>query len=193
MAELGQSERSFGLVADALQEAGVEGIFIGALAAIAWGRIRTTTDVDLVIPASSQDLEAMTRVLATRGFTVGAPVQADPTDTSPDISVFWSNEIPSVRVDMFHAKTAFELEVMKTAQEAEVGGRRIKVARPEAVIVYKALANRSKDEGDLVAVFEASVAADRHLDWVLIDRWAADWGITDRLAPWRSKYEPTTR
>ena len=193
MAELGQSERAFGLVADALVQAGVDGVFIGALAAIAWGRIRTTTDVDLVIAASPEDLEAMTRVLAPLGFTLGAPVKADPADASPDISVFWSNEVPSVRVDMFHAKTTFELEVMQTAQEAEVGGRRIRVARPEAVIVYKALANRSKDEGDLVAVFEASIAAGRRLDWAQIDRWAADWGISDRLASWRSKYEPATR
>ncbi len=193
MAELGQSERSFGLVADALDEAGVQGVFIGALAAIAWGRIRTTTDVDLVISASRSDLDAMTRVLAPRGFTAGAPVQVDPADPSPDISVFWSNEVPSVRVDMFHAKTPFELEVMKTAIEAEVGGRRIRVARPEAVIVYKVLAHRPKDEADLTAVFEASVTAGRRLDWGLIDSWAADWEITDRLNAWRLKYEPMTR
>lgn len=192
MAELGQSEISFGLVADALDEARVEGVFIGALAAIAWGRIRTTTDVDLVISASRQDLDAMTRALTPRGFALGAPVQADPNDPSPDISVFWSNELPSVRVDMFHAKTAFEVEVMKTAQQAEVGGRLIRVARPEAVIIYKLLASRPKDETDLSAVFEASVAAGRRLDWSLLDRWAADWGIADRLAAWRSKYEPTT-
>ena len=193
MAELGQSERSFGLVADALEETGVEGVFIGAIAAIAWGRIRTTTDVDLVIPASARALDSMTRALAPRGFTVGAPVQADPTDGAPDISVFWSREVPSVRVDMFHAKTTFEQEVIKTSQEAEVGGRRIRVARPEAVIIYKALAGRPKDEGDLAAVFEASVALRRGLDWAQIDRWAEDWGITARLAPWRAKYESRTR
>ena len=181
MAELGESERAFGLVADALQETGVAGAFIEALAAIAWGRIRTTTDVDLVIPATQKDLDAMKRALQPKGFAVGAPVQSDPTDPMPDISVFWSSEIPSVRVDMFHAKTAFEQEVLQTAQQAEVGGRAIRVARPEAIIVYKVLANRSKDEPDLTSIFEASVAGSRSLDWSQIDR------------GWRSKYEPRTR
>ena len=63
MAELGQSELSFGLVVDALAEAGIEGVFIGALAAIAWSRIRTTTDVDLVISPSPHDLESLARAL----------------------------------------------------------------------------------------------------------------------------------
>ncbi len=193
MAELGPSERSFELVAAALEEAAVDGAFIGALAAIAWGRIRTTTDVDLVIPATHAALDAITRALRPKGFKVGAPVLSDSSDPFPDISVFWSNEIPSVRVDVFHAKTGFEQEVLQTAQEADVGGRRIRVARAEAVIVYKVLASRAKDEADLTSVFEASVATGRHLDWSQIDRWAADWGITDRLAVWRSKYEPQTR
>gem|GEM_PF-3122948 len=135
----------------------------------------------------------MTRALIPRGFTVGAPVTSDPNDSVPDISVFWSSEVPAVRVDMFHAKTTFEQEVLKTAQEAEVAGRRIRVACAEAVIIYKVLASRAKDEPDLTSVFEASIASGRHLDWSQIDRWADDWGIAPRLAPWRTRYEARTR
>ena len=111
----------------------------------------------------------------------------------PDISVFWSGHRPSVRVDVFHAKTDFEREALQLAVPAEVAGQRVRVATPEAVIVYKVLASRAKDELDLRAVFEAAAESKRILDWAAIERWCDAWGIADRLAPWRNEFESATR
>ena len=193
MAETSEVEEAFGVVVHALSEAKVDAAFIGAIAVIAWSRVRTTTDVDLVVSAEPSELARLRPCLERRGFSVGAPVTSDPGESVPDISVFWSGNRPSVRVDIFHAKTEFEREALRLAVPAEVAGQHIRVATPEAVIVYKVLASRAKDELDLRAVFEAAVASKRVLGWASIERWCAEWGIADRLAPWRQEFQSVTR
>jgi formylglycine-generating enzyme required for sulfatase activity len=42
---------TFLAVLEALREAGVAHAFIGALPVLAWGRVRATTDVDVVVPS----------------------------------------------------------------------------------------------------------------------------------------------
>lgn len=193
MTKPAEVEETFAAVVRALADAKVDAAFIGAIAVIAWSRIRTTTDVDLVISASEDDLTRLRPSLARLGFREGAPVTSEPTEPVPDISVFWSAHRPSVRVDVFHAKTDFEREALRLAVEAEVAGQRVRVAIAESVIVYKLLAGRPKDELDLRAVLEAAAASKRSLDWASITRWCDEWGIADKLAPWRGEFEATTR
>lgn len=192
MAENAEVEETFGAVSQALADAKVDAAFIGAIAVIAWSRVRTTTDVDLVISASEADLGRLRPSLERLGFSAGAPVTSEPAESVPDISVFWSGHRPSVRVDVFHAKTEFEREALRLAVPAEVAGRRVRVATAEAVIVYKLLASRAKDELDLRAVFEAAAASRRVLDWASIARWCDEWGIADKLAQWRHEFEAAT-
>jgi hypothetical protein len=192
VAEHSEVEETFAAVTRALADAKVDAAFIGAIAVIAWSRVRTTTDVDLVISAEQSELERLRSCLERLGFSAGAPVTSEPGESVPDISVFWSGHRPSVRVDVFHAKTAFEREALQLAVPAEVAGQRVRVATPEAVIVYKVLAGRAKDELDLRAVFEAAAASKRNLDWASIERWCGEWGIADKLAPWRHEFEAAT-
>lgn len=192
MAEDAELVETFGAVTQALTDAKVDAAFIGAIAVIAWSRVRTTTDVDLVISASQADLERLRPCLERLGFSAGAPVTSESSDAVPDISVFWSAHRPSVRVDVFHAKTEFEREALRLAVPAVVAGQSVRVATAEAVIVYKVLASRAKDELDLRAVFEAAAASRRVLDWGSIERWCGEWGITDKLAPWRREFEAAT-
>lgn len=192
MAEDAEVEDTFSAVVQALAEANVEAAFIGAIAVIAWSRVRTTTDVDLVVSASADDLSRLRPCLERRGFQLGAPVTSDASDGVPDISVFWSSHRPSVRVDVFHAKTDFEREALRQAVPMEVAGRRVRVAVPEAVVVYKVLAGRAKDLVDVRAVLETAVSIKRVLDWSAIERWCADWGIEDRLEPWRREFKAAT-
>lgn len=160
MAEPSEVEEAFGVVVQALSEAKVDAAFIGAIAVIAWSRVRTTTDVDLVVGAAPSELARLRPCLERRGFSVGAPVTSDPGETVPDISVFWSGHRPSVRVDVFHAKTEFEREALRLAVPAEVGGQHIRVATPEAVIVYKVLSERrSSCDGSFVELARGGVEA----------------------------------
>ena len=69
MAENAEVEETFGAVSQALADAEVDAAFIGAIAVIAWSRVRTTTDVDLVISASEADLARLRLCLERLGFS----------------------------------------------------------------------------------------------------------------------------
>jgi len=98
----------------------------------------------------------------------------------------------SVRIDVFIAKTEFERTVIATARTAAVLGTTVRLARPEGSIIYKLLASRPKDLDDVEAIFAARRAAGDVLDWSFLDYWAAEWGIADRLAPYRAGFGPGT-
>lgn len=172
-----------------LAPGGVRYAFIGALPVMAWGRVRGTSDLDLVVACAPPHWPELRSGFERGGFTLRSQVgPTDGDDPRPDIAMFWLSS-PELRVDVFVAKTAFEEAVLDTAVEVAVLGRSLRVASPEAAIVYKLLASRSKDLGDLEALFEARRESNTALDWDFIERWAEDWGIDDRLAPYRTRYK----
>lgn len=50
------------------------------------------------------------------------------------------------------------------------------------------LAQRPRDIDDVEGVFEARRAAGERLDWQFLEKWAEEWGIAARLAPYRLRY-----
>jgi hypothetical protein len=131
----------------------------------------------------------LNQALAARGFRAGRTVgPAEPGDDLPDIAMFHTTGTPSVRLDVFVAKTDFERAVVDSARSAAVLGTHVRLARPEASIIYKLLAHRPKDVEDVEGIFQARRAAGDALDWTFLDRWAEEWGIGDRLAPYRARF-----
>ena len=180
---------TFLLVVQALTEEGIAHAFIGALPVLAWGRVRATTDIDLVVLADSWD--RLSAALLRHGIRQQKQIgPADTGDALPDVGVFFSTANVPVRVDVFVAKTEFERVVIETAREAAVLGLNVRLARPEASIIYKLLAQRRRDLDDVDAIFAARQAAAEPLDWPFLETWAEAWGIADRLDPYRRSYGP---
>jgi hypothetical protein len=67
-------------------------------------------------------------------------------------------------------------------------GATVRLAAPEAAIVYKLLAQRPRDLDDVENIFEARASAGDALDWAFLDHWGDECGIADRLAPYRARY-----
>lgn len=179
---------TFLAVIQALEETGTAHAFIGALPVLAWGRVRATTDIDLVI-AIRDDWDQLLAALARRGIVQGRQIgPADRNDGLPDIAVMFSSGERPVRVDVFIAKTDFERVVIETARAAPVLGATVRLARPEASIIYKLLAQRRRDLDDVDGIFAARAAAREKLDWRFLEAWADAWGIADRLAPYKTRY-----
>ena len=129
-------EQVYAQLLSALRATQIPFAFIGALGAIAWGRPRATSDLDLVVTADSASFAALRTRLLANGFSEGAGVgPADTSDPLPDIAVFWAGEAPAVRVDVFIAKLDFEREVVASAMESMLLGAAVPVARPEAMLV----------------------------------------------------------
>ena len=166
----------------ALQASSTPFAFIGALGAIAWGRPRATTDLDLVVVCDEQRFLTLRDALVGAGFEEGAGVgPADAADRLPDIAVFWVGARPATRIDVFIAKLDFEREVVATAVRTLLFGAQVPIARPEAMLVYKLLASRPKDLIDVDAILEGRALAGQHIDWELTRRWATVWGIEAKV------------
>ena len=181
---------AFLAVVAALAEERTAHAFIGALPVLAWGRVRATTDIDLVV-AVTDNWDRLSAALGRRGITQRKQIgPADAADRLPDVAVFFSAGDQPVRVDVFIAKTHFERTVIDTAREATVLGITVRLARPEASIIYKLLAQRRRDVDDVEGIFAARQAAAEALDWQFLETWANAWGIMDRLDPYRLRYGP---
>jgi predicted nucleotidyltransferase len=76
-----------------------------------------------------------------------------------------------VPVELFVPWHPFDHEVLRSALPREVGGRSVKVHRPEHLLVYKKVFDRSKDIEDIKAILVAN-AGKLHVD--LIRRWAGE-------------------
>lgn len=169
---------AFDTVRGVMERLGADYAFIGALAAVAWGRPRATTDVDLVLLADAQQFGRFDAALLQATFRRGADIGAATTaDGLPDIATYWFGADPAVRVDVFVAKTEFEREVVRTARKTPILDRPAQVASAEACIIYKLLASRHKDLADI----EGILAVQRQLDWPWLERWADAWEIRPEL------------
>jgi hypothetical protein len=175
-------------VVEALEQSGVPYAFIGALPVLAWGRVRATTDIDLVVAAET-GWERLSRALETRGIRPSKQIgPADSHDALPDIAMFRADKAAGTRVDVFIAKTDFERAVIASARSTEVLGATVRLACPEASIIYKLLAQRTRDLDDVENILQARASAGEKLDWDFLDHWADAWGIADRLASYRARY-----
>ncbi|MBL8922317.1 MAG: nucleotidyltransferase [Myxococcaceae bacterium] len=165
-------------------------VLIGGLGVIAWGRIRATEDIDLVVDRGGfdEDREALAKV----AFTFSDEVRADPADSEPDVGFFATSGESPVGLDVFYGKTEFEQAVLETAKTVNLGGLTVEVASAEALIVYKLLADRLKDRPDVQYLFDAAAASRRPLNWTFLEKWCAWWGIDERLAPWRASHGAAT-
>ncbi len=160
---------------------------VGAVARNAWAPPRATTDLDVAIAAVPAVVEAGARALRELGYAPVRRHQVAPEDVVPDLIVFRSERALPRQVDFLVTKTDFERQVLGRAVPVEVSGRRIQIASPEDLLVYKLLADRPRDREDAEAVVLTQERAGRTLDWEHVERWAQYWEIADRVAALRAR------
>lgn len=170
---------------DALTASQTPFVFVGAMGVFACGRPRSTRDLDVVV--SPREFRRLEGELTSRGFVIGERIG----DTgTPDLVRFWigSDLVAQVSLFVFVARVAFEQEVIATCRPARLFERVVPVARTEAMLVYKLLAERRKDLIDVDSIMETRLTTAQPIDWPLVIRWATDWGIEDRVEALRARF-----
>ena len=171
---------------DALDRAGFPNAIVGALARNAWARPRASTDVDMTIGLSADQMPALRSLIAGLGLIVRREHTVDPGDAVFDLMLLAAPDDPAVRLDLLVAKTPFEQEALTRRVKAIVEGAVRWVITPEDLIVYKLVAGRSRDLADVEEV-AATVALARPIDWEYVMRHSEDFGVTDRATALRQK------
>jgi predicted nucleotidyltransferase len=162
--------KSLNDIAMLLRRAGVDYALIGGHAVNLVLEPRFTADVDITINA---DVDAWTRLnadLLAAGFRVERTHGADQ-PSGPDFVRFVDDV--GTTIELQTAKTALQ----RTAIARAIDHDGIRVASPEDLIVFKAIANRPKDQIDLLGLTRLP-----NIDWSYVDHQARDWGVDDVIA-----------
>ena len=130
----------------ALRSLRVPWMVIGGIAVIARGVRRLTTDIDVVIRGDAAATERVMAALAKHGIE---PRIADAAGFAADNLVLLMRHSPSgVDLDLSFGWTEFEHDALQKRETLAFGSVRVPMARPEALVVFKALAGRPKDLED---------------------------------------------
>jgi len=151
-------------VAAALDALPARGMLIGGIAAIMRGVPRATRDIDVTISGGHGPLADTAHVLAGRGLVPRIPNALAFADANQVLLL--RHEPSGVEIDLSLAWLSFEEEAISAAELLDVGGARVPVARPEDLIIYKAVAWRPQDQQDierLMALHRSSIDEQRVL------------------------------
>lgn len=154
-------------VATALSVLPVPAMIIGGIAVIARGVPRLTRDVDATVAGGAIELTALLDALSTCDVV---PRIDDAAAFAATNQVVLLRHQPSrVDVDLSIAWLPFEYEALASSELLDLAGTRVKVARAEDLIIYKAVAFRPQDQQDierLLVLHRPSVDLDRVLQIV---------------------------
>lgn len=134
-------------LAGVLEDHERRGAVIGGIAVIARGVQRVTRDIDVAIAGADQSATALADELQRHGIV---PRIADAVGFAEQSQVLlMRHAVSGVDIDVSRAWLPFEIEALAAASKELLGGVRIAVARPEDLIIFKAVAWRPQDQQDI--------------------------------------------
>jgi hypothetical protein len=153
---------------------------MGGFAVRHWALPRPTYDVDFAVAIEGERLVRLLRAFEEAGFTVDRQFLSGFTDTLAGmrkvaVARFDSGAVWSV--DVFLATTPFVRSAFDRRVPTEVEGRKLAVVSVEDLLIFKLLANRTKDRLDI----EDLLLVCGSVDVPYLRKWADHLAIRGRL------------
>lgn len=183
------------LVLRALEEARVDYLIGGAVAAWAWGEPRSTMDLDLVVNIPIESIEPLSTELASRDMLVPAGIILDNIlETRADLPIHAIHMYSGYRADIYPLRAGDELRAsaFQRRQKVHLGDPlgEVYLHSPEDLIIYKmwyfSLGQQTKHVRDVTAIVLSLGDA---LDYSYIDMWMGKKGLTSLWNELRGKIE----
>ena len=152
---------SFAALVAALETAGVRYLIAGGLAVNAYGYLRFTKDVDLVVQLVPETIRAAFRALATLGYRPIVPISAVQfadarlreswiRDKGMQVLQFWSDQHRETPVDVFVTEPfSFEDEYRNALIKPLHGTTPVRFVSIQTLIQMKEVAGRPQDKIDI--------------------------------------------
>jgi len=122
---------------------------IGALALGAWGQVRATQDIDLLVLLEDDQLDGLQEVLAPIGFTLDVGWAETNPMLKGQVIRFRHVDYP---LDLLTPRDEHDQEVLQRRQKLRLEDFSIWVCGPEDLIVLKLKAGRPRDFEDALSV-----------------------------------------
>lgn len=146
----------------ALDEVDAPSMIIGGVAVIALGVPRLTVDIDATVAAADLKIERLVEGLDRQGIRPRIP---DALAFARARQVFLGvHQASGTPVDVSLAWLPFEAEALSSSQVCDYAGVRIRIPRPEDLLIYKIIASRPRDLQDaegLLVLHGATMDVDR--------------------------------
>ena len=152
---------------------------LGAVAANLYrAETRTTTDLDVLVSVGVGGMERIAQTARAAGWEVRA---VGPENWLLRIRRRGVGAVDLMLVEEDYQRTAFE----RSRPEALAGGVRARVLAVEDIIIHKLIANRARDDADIVSILDAG----HDLDWKYLDHWMREWDVAHRLEALQQRLE----
>ena len=138
-------ERALESLVRFLEERQTPYMLIGGIANLVWGQPRATFDIDVSILI--EDAEWTSFLTEIKRF-----FQIIPTDAATflhETHVLPVQTPEGVRIDIVWARLPYEHKAIARASTEEFAGQKVRVCRPEDLIIHKILSDRAKDREDI--------------------------------------------
>jgi uncharacterized nucleotidyltransferase DUF6036 len=137
-------------LAAVLDAFGVRWYLFGAQAALVYGAVRLTADIDATLELADRDLGELVAHLRTAGFVLR--IQdftsfVERTRVLPTV-----HEASGMAVDLVLAGPGLEEQFLDHAQRQLIEGVAVPVASAEDIVIMKLIAGRAKDVDDVIAI-----------------------------------------
>lgn len=170
-------EKPLAWLAHLLDGLGLPYAVIGAHAVNSWLEPRFTADIDVTIELTAESSRDLTAAFAREGFAV-ARAHGERLPSGPDFVRFTSRD-RLVTIEFQPAKTSLQAAIVRRARLDRDG---VRIATPEDLIILKLIANRPKDQVDLLGLVRLP-----DLDWPYVDRAAREWELAPSLSELRAR------
>ena len=134
----------------ALRAAGVDHAFVGALAVGAYGMPRTTSDVDVILDYSAENVPALVEAFRDLGFRVTAEDLRDALAERPHCTVH--DPRSGFHLDLAPAVRPAAKETIRHALRVRWRGATVPIANPEHTVVMKLVYRSDQDIEDALGI-----------------------------------------
>ncbi len=136
---------------DVLRASGVDHVFVGGVAVLAFGMPRTTTDVDVIASVDPERVPRIVEGFRRAGFAVSAQDLHDALVEGGHVTVHDTRSV--YRIDLVPARTDAHREALRTKRRVAWRGRQLPFAAPEHTIVMKLRYGSGQDLEDALAIY----------------------------------------
>ena len=162
-------------IASALDECAFDYIVIGGVAALYYGRPRTTSDCDVILSIDEGQLGGFTSCLKRHGFRINDHDVLLAFHEKSHFNAYWGNA--PFRVDFSWRTSSLAEHGFRRAKTVRLLGLRVRMESPEDVIIAKLVYGSPQDLDDAKAI----LMLQKKLDRKYLKKRAEEEGVKSKL------------
>lgn len=163
-------------VSEVLAELGIDYVIVGGIAVGAWGNVRTTLDVDIIMDLEGKDLMMLRSALKREGFDVAAGDMKDALKEKSHFTIF--DEQSDFHIDVKGCYGFKEKRTLETKKAVKVRSRKIFLASAEDTIANKLVFGSEQDLKDAMGIYVRQMGK---LDMKYLQRICDEIGVGEKL------------